>query len=143
MIKTKLKADSVEALKGHNSRRVEVLRFLISVIEKKELLLPPDSLKEEDEINALRKELKNKEESREVFSKGNRMDLVAEMDEEISIVKEYLPKEIDESEVIKVVDEILAEVSGANFGQVMGMVMKKMAGRVSGDVVSRIVKERF
>ena len=143
MIKDKLKSDSVDALKKHNSRRVEVLRFLISIIDKKEMLLPPGGLKEEDEIGVLRKELKNKEESREMFTKGNRLDLVAEVEEEIGIVKEYLPIEMDEAEVILAVEEVMAGMSGANFGQIMGAVMKKIGGKAGGDVISRIVKERL
>jgi uncharacterized protein YqeY len=143
MIKDKIKSDSVIALKNHDSGRVSVLRFLVSLIDKKELQLPPNSMKEEDQIGVLRKELKNKEEAKALFVQAGRSELVAEVENEIAIVKEYLPAEIDVSEVEKAVVEVIEANSGANFGMVMGMVMKKMAGKASGDVVSRIVKEKM
>ena len=103
MLKDKLKQQSIEALKSHDSKRVEVLRFLVSLIDKKELQLPVGQMTEGDEVSVLRKELKNKEEAKTLFAKGNRNDLVDQMDYEISIVKEYLPKEISEEEVTKIV----------------------------------------
>ncbi|MBP9817549.1 GatB/YqeY domain-containing protein [Candidatus Shapirobacteria bacterium] len=144
MLKDKLKNDAVVALKNRDQPRVGVLRFLISLIDKKEMQLPPGGMVEADEVNVLRKELKNKEESREMFVKGNRDDLVKELDYEIAVVKEYLPIEMDESEVEKIVDEVLAQNTGVvNFGMVMGQVMKKVAGRVGGEIVTRIVKEKL
>jgi uncharacterized protein YqeY len=142
MIKDKLKQDSVLALKAHDQIRVDVLRFLISLIDKKELTLPPGTMGEAEELGVLRKELKNKEEAREMFTKGNREDLVKQTDYEITVLKEYLPAEIGEDRVREVVDEVIAE-KGNNFGLVMKEVMAKLGGAVGGDVVSRIVKEKL
>ena len=76
MLKDKLKLESVNALKAHDQKLVDVLRFLVSLIDKKELQLPAGKMTEADEIAVLRKELKNKEESREMFAKAGRGDLV-------------------------------------------------------------------
>jgi uncharacterized protein YqeY len=142
MLKDKLKQQSIEALKNHDSKRVEVLRFLVSLIDKKELQLPVGQMTEGDEVSVLRKELKNKEEAKTLFAKGNRNDLVDQMDYEISIVKEYLPKETSEEEVTKIVLQIIEE-KGNNFGLVMKEVMAKLGGAVDGGLVSRIVKEKI
>ena len=139
-MRDKLKQDSVDALKARDNRRVEVLRFLISLIDKKELQLPPDSMGEADELVVLRKELKNKEESKEMFLKGGRQDLVDQLDYEISVVKEYLPAEIGEEKIREIVGQAVAE-KGNNFGLIMKEVMVKTGGAVDGTVVSRIVKE--
>lgn len=141
MIKTKLKEDSVTALKAHDSLRVEVVRFLISLIDKKELQLPPGEMKEEDEVGVLRKELKNKEESLAMFEKASRADLVERLKYEIEVLKTYLPKEMDESEVRKIVSEVVGEMGINNRGMIIGAVIKKTGGRVGGDVVSRLVSE--
>jgi uncharacterized protein YqeY len=143
MLRDKLKADSVVALKNHDSRRVEILRFLVSLIDKRAMQLPPEGMTEAEELAVLRKELKNKEESREMFVTGNREDLVKEVDVEIAVVKEYLPVDMDEETIAKMVDEVVAKVGKANFGMIMGMVMKQVAGKASGDVVSKIVKEKL
>jgi hypothetical protein len=142
VIKDKIKADSVQALKNGDKARVEVLRYLISLIDKKEMQLPVGGMREEDVVAVLKKELKNKEEAREMFAQANRLDLVASQDEEIMIVREYLPPELEESEIARVVDESVAQV-GENFGLVMKTVMQKLAGQAGGDIVSRLVKQRL
>ena len=148
MLKDKIKSDSVIALKNHDPKRVEVLRYLVSLIDKKALQLPPEQMTEGEEVAVLRKEQKNKEESKEMFLKGGRKDLVEQMDYEIRVLKEYLPQEMGEEEVKQIIEEVLQGRSGevgekANFGMVMGAVMKKVAGRVGGEVVSRLVRERL
>ena len=140
MMRDKLKQNSVEALKNRDNKRVEVLRFLISLIDKKELQLPPGSMGEAEELVVLRKELKNKEESKEMFLKGGRQDLVDQLDYEIAVVKEYLPAEISEEKIREIVTQAVTE-KGNNFGLIMKEVMMKTGGAVDGVVVSRIVKE--
>ena len=142
MMRDKLKQDSFNALKNHDSKKVGVLRFLISLIDKKELQLPPGQMSEEVELQVLRKELKNKEEAREMFVKGNRDDLVKQTDYEILIVKEYLPAEMTDDELGKIVDEVVAE-NGNNFGLVMRGVMVKTKGQVDGNKVSALVKQKI
>ncbi|HWS49310.1 MAG TPA: GatB/YqeY domain-containing protein [Candidatus Methanoperedens sp.] len=140
MLRNRIKTEAVEALKSGDKKRVEVLRFLVSLIDKRELQLPPDGLNEVEEVNVLRKELRNKQEAREMFLKAGREDLVKEQDYEILVVKEYLPKEMEEKEIKDIVEKIVVE-KGKNFGIVMGETMKMLAGKTSGDVVSKIVKE--
>lgn len=141
-MRDKLKQDSIDSLKAHNQARVDVLRFLISLIDKRELQLPPGSMTEAEELMVMRKELKNKEESREMFLKGNRDDLVKSLDYEMSVLKEYLPTDISEEDLLKLVDEAIV-IAGSNFGLVMKEVLKKAEGRVGGDRVSKIVKEKL
>ena len=142
MLKDKLKQNSIEALKNHDSKRVEVLRFLVSLIDKKELQLPVGQMTEAEELTVLRKELKNKEEAKEMFIKGNRTDLVQQMDYEIAVVREYLPAEISQDKIEEIVIQVIEE-KGNNFGLVMKEVMVKLGGGVDGGVVSRIVKEKI
>lgn len=142
MWRDQIKKEAVEALKQGDSKKVNVLRYLVSLIDKRELQLPPEGLTEAEEINVLRKELKNKEEAREMFLKAERQDLVEEQDYEIEIVNKYLPKELGEEEIRKIVTEVINE-KGRVFGMVMGETMKRVMGRVGGDLVSRIVKEEM
>jgi len=143
MVKDKLRKDSVEALKGGDKKRVEVLRFLISLIDKKELQMPLGQMKEADEIGVLKKEMKNKEESKVMFKKAGRNDLVEELEKEIDIVKEYLPEELGEEEIVKIVEEVIKEQGNDNFGLVMKESMAKLKGSVDGALVSKIVKEKI
>ena len=142
MWRDQIKQEVVVALKSGDKKKVEVLRFLVSLIDKRELQLPPEGLTEAEEINVLRKELRNKQEAREMFLKASRDDLVKEQDYEIEIVKSYLPKELEEGEIREMVGKIIRE-KGNNFGAVMGETMKNVAGKASGDVVAKIVKEEL
>ena len=142
MLKDKIKKESVEALKNHDQRLVDVLRFLVSLIDKKEMQMPVGKMTEVEEIGVLRKELRDKEESREMFLKANRNDLVEQLDYEIEIVKGYLPAEITKEQMEKTIEEVIAE-KGNNFGLVMKEVMVKLGGAVDGGVISGIVKQKI
>lgn len=142
MLKDKLKKNSTEALLNRDQKRVDVLRFLVSLIDKKELLMPVGEMTESDEMGVLRKELKNKEEAKEMFLKGGRLDLVEQMDYEIAVVKEYLPPEINEDKIVEIVDKVISE-KGNNFGLVMKEVMVELGGMVDGSLVSKIVKDKI
>jgi len=142
MWRDQIKEEAVVALKSGDNKRVEVLRFLVSLIDKRALQLPPEGLTEAEEINVLRKELRNKEEAREMFLKAGRDDLVKEQDYEIEIVKLYLPKELEEKEIREMVVKVIGE-KGKNFGMVTGETMKMVAGKASGDLVAKIVKEEM
>ncbi len=141
MWRSKIKIDADTALKLGDNKKVGVLRYLISIIDKKALSLPPESLEEKDEISVLQKELKNKQEAREMFQKASRADLVAEQDYEIEILKKYLPEVMSETELEKIVDEIME--TEKIFGNIMREVGKKVAGRVDGGVIAQIVKSKL
>ena len=141
-VKEKMRQAVMAAMKIHDQQQVDALRFLISLIDKKELQLPPGEMTVAEEINVLRKELKNKEESKEMFAKADRKDLVTGLDYEIELVKQYLPVEMAREEIEKIVDEII-ESGANNFGMIMGQVMKKIAGKASGETVTNIVKEKI
>jgi len=142
-LKNKIKEESVKALKDGNSRNVEVLRFLISLLDKKELRLPPGKMTEADEVAVLRKELKNKKEARNMFAKANRKDLVKEIDDEIVVVEKYLPAQMGESDIEKIVDEVVKEAEDRNFGKIMGQVMVRVGSDVDGSLVAKIVKAKI
>ena len=141
-MKEKLRQDSIVALKEHNQALVDVLRYLISLIDKRELQLPPESMNESEELKVLLKELKNKEESRELFIKGNRDDLVKQLDYEIEVLKSYLPADMGEDQLEGIVDEAIT-TEGKNFGAVMKVVISKVAGRVGGERIAPLVKKKL
>lgn len=137
-----MKTETITALKIGDRKRVEVVRYLIALIEKRALQLPVDKMTEAEEIQVLRKELKNKEEAREIFSKAGRNDLVEQQSYEIGVVKGYLPLEMSEAEIEKIVNEVIAQ-KGTNMGMVMGEVMKAVAGRAGGETVAKIVRQKI
>ena len=143
LLRGKLHQESQEALKTGDKAKVSVLRFLISILDKRGMQLPLGKMTEADELLVLQKELKNKNEAKAMFEEAGRKDLVEEVDYEISVLKKYLPEQMEEIELEKVVMEVLAGNEGLNFGQMMGMVMAKLQGKADGTVVSKMVKEKL
>jgi len=148
MLRNNIKIAADEALKSGDSKKVGALRFLISIIDKKGLTMPPDSMTEKDELAVLQKELKNKQEAREMFEKGGRTDLVEEQNYEIEILKKYLPVAMDTTELEKIVDEVILKVckdmekpyAPNIFGSIMREVGIVVNGKAEGSEIAKIVK---
>lgn len=142
-IKDRLQEDWKIALKTKD-------KFTASVIStaKSSVLLveKTDNRKLEDDevISILAKEVKQRRESMLEFEKGNRQDLVDQCKAEIEILLKYLPQQLDEEEIRKIIKESAEEV-GANsikdMGKVMAAVKPKVLGKADGKLVSQIVKE--
>lgn len=151
MLRNKLKINADEALKLGDSKKVGVLRYLISIIDKKGLTMPPDSMTEKDELVVLQKELKNKQEAKEMFEKGGRNDLVEEQNYEIEILKKYLPEAMDNAELEKIVDGVILNLckdmekpyAPNMFGNIMKEVGVIVNGKAEGSEIAKIVKTKL
>lgn len=135
-----LKQEAMIALKNKDFKKSQALRYLISLIDKRGLQLPPDGLSEAEVLTVLQKEMKNKQESKDIFLKAGRQELVDEVDYEINLLSTYLPATASEAEIKASTLEIMGSV-GKNFGLVMKEVMVKFKGKADGSVVSKVVRE--
>lgn len=142
-IKDRLQEDWKIALKTKD-------KFTASVIStaKSSILLveKTDNRKVEDDevISILAKEVKQRRESMLEFEKGNRQDLIDQCKAEIEILLKYLPQQLDEEEIRKIVKESAEEVGAdsiKDMGKVMAAVKPKVLGKADGKLVSQIVKE--
>jgi len=130
-----------EALKKKEGEKVAALRLLLAAIELQEIEKQKE-LEEKEIFSLIRKEINNKEEAISFFKKGKREDLIRESEEEIKFLKNLLPPPLKEEELEKIIGEILARRGeNQNFGQIMGMAMKELQGKVSGELVAAKVKE--
>lgn len=146
MLIQKINKDLKEAMKNKDAQVVSVLRMLISAMHNEAIALKKkdEGLNEEEEIKVLKREAKKRKDSIEQFEKGGRSELADQEKKELEILQKYLPEEMSEKEIRKVVEEVMAEmgeVLPSQFGKVMGTVMAKVKGKADGAVVSRVVKE--
>lgn len=133
------------AMKAKDKQTLSTVRMIKSALQNKQIDLGHD-LTPEDEKAVLSTELKQRKESLEEFSKAGREDLVTPLEAEIKIVEAYLPAQLDEAAVTKLVDETIAEVGAAgksDFGKVMKTLMPKVKGQADGAMVNRIVKAKL
>lgn len=148
MITDSIKTDLTKAMKSGEPQKVATLRFLMSQIKNFEINnFPPSSEKkmtDDDVISVIKKQVKNHEESIEMYKKGNRDDLVKQEEAELLILKTYLPAQMGEEEIRKIVKSVISGMpEEKNFGKIMGAVMGKLGGKADGNTVSRIVKEEI
>ncbi len=135
--------DFLEAYKAKNEEKSSVLRMLKSSIQSAEKE-KKSALTDEETLKIVQKEVKQRNESISDFKKGDRADLAEKEEAEIKILEIYLPEQMGEDEIKKIVEETIAEVgatSKADMGKVMGAVMPKFAGKADGGQVSKAVNE--
>ena len=144
-LKEKLTADMKEAMKAREEgrQRLGVIRMVRGAIRQQEI----DGQKELDDdavLAVISKEVKQRRDSIEEFKKGGREDLVAQNEAEIAILMAYLPQQMAEGEIRKLVQDAIA-ATGASSPKEMGKVMKelmpKVKGRADGKLVNQIVRE--
>lgn len=133
-----------EAMKAKDQVTLEALRAI-----KSELLLAQTSgantaITEAEEIKLLQKLVKQREDAASIFSEQNRLDLAEPELAQATVIKQFLPEQLSESEIEIIVKEI---ISNGNFsgmqamGQVMGLANIQLAGRADGKTISSIVKK--
>lgn len=146
MLKEKLTDDLKTAMKNADQLTVGVLRLLIAAIKNKEIEKRAQ-LSDEEVLQVLSSEAKKRKDSIDMFNRGGREDLAKKEKEELSILEQYLPKQLSAEEVKKIIEdkiETLRSASGdISFGNTMKEVMKELKGKADGKLVSEIIKEKL
>jgi uncharacterized protein YqeY len=149
-LQQRVEEDFLEAYRASNQRVVEVLRLVKTALMNAEIEKRAKEKKREVELSeeeareVIKRQVKSLEDAKELFRQGKRDDLVKQTEEEMEILKKYLPEELNEEEIKKIVQEKIQNLGKPGleaFGRVMGEVMKELKGRASGEKVGKMVKE--
>jgi hypothetical protein len=130
----------IENYKNGNSQRRILLQTVKASLAMAEKELKRD-LPDEEAVKILRKELKQRTDAKNQYALGARSDLVEKMDFEISVIEEFLPSQMSEDQIEKIVEEIVSQSDDKSFGPLMGKVMTKLNGQADGALVSRVLKK--
>ena len=137
--------DLKEAMKAKDSFRLGVIRMLKGALMLEKINKMHD-LSDEEIIDVVSKQIKMRKDSITEFTKANRDDLVKQNEEEIIILNSYMPPQLSEEELKKIVDDTFAKVAPTSIKE-MGKVMKEITPLVKGkadmSVVSALIKEKF
>lgn len=139
----RLNDDMKQAMKDQNKFRLSVLRMIRSSIKNLEIERRRP-LDDQEVLDILNRELKQRKESLQEFEKAGRNDLADTLKAEIEIIAEYMPKPLSEQELESIVKQTIAEVgasSKADMGKVMGALMPKVKGRADGKLVNQLVQQ--
>lgn len=135
-----------EAMKNKDTVKSSVLNFLRAEFMNVAIAKKKKGLDDSECLAVIRKQIKERQDSIEQFTKGNRQDLADKETRELEILKVYLPKELSGDEIKSIIEEAITLTQAAglkDMGKVMKEVALKIAGRADGKSVSDLVKQRL
>jgi len=134
-----VRADLTESMKARSAERTSVLRMLQAAIKNEQINVQHE-LADEEVLTVIRKAVKQRQDSIEQYTKGNRPDLASKEASELEILRTYLPPELGDEEIESGVREIIA-FTGAQSKKDMGKVMKEATARYKGRADGKKIQE--
>lgn len=159
-LREKIDQDFKDAFKTKQEARTSTLRLLLASIKNKELekrtklskseplekLGELSRLEDEEIIQVVSSELKKRKDSIEQYQKAERQELVKKEQKEIGVLSDYMPEQMGEEEILKLVKEAIQKTGAsgmADLGKVMGALMPQVKGKADGNLVNKIVREEL
>lgn len=139
----KLNQDMKTAMKEKNKSRLSIIRMLKGSLQKEQIDKGQD-LTAEEELTIIFRELKQRKDSVVEFRAAGRDDLADSTEAELSVVEEYLPKQLSDEEIAVKVQQVIAEVGATSmkdFGKVMGTATSQMKGQADGNAIQQHAKK--
>lgn len=133
------------AMKNQDKERLSVIRMVKGSIQMAELNKKHE-LTDDEVFDVISKEIKSRKDSILEFEKGNRQDLIEKTQSEIDILKNYLPKQLADDELFKLVDDVFEEVkpsSTKDMGKIMKLLKPNVVGKADMGFVSKVVKDKI
>lgn len=137
--------DMKTALKSGDSVRLNTIRMIRAQIKEVQIS-KGGQLTSEEEISVLSNAAKKRKEAIEFYKKCDREDLLTKEKRELEIISSYLPEQLSEEEIDKIVTQIIGEVGAAtlkDLGRVMSIAMKQLKGRAEGKLVQELVRKKL
>lgn len=147
-LKEKINSDIKDAMRSGDTVRRDTLRFLDSAIKNTEIEKKKKEagLSDEEVLEVVARSVKQRNDSIQQYTDGGRPELADKEKAELEILKEYMPKQLSEDEIRKVVKEIISDagtVSASDMGKIMGQAMGKLKGKADGNAVKKVVGEEL
>ena len=144
-VKQDLDAALKDAMKAKDSVALDAVRAIKSAVKLAEIEAGKE-LSDEDVHSVIQKAIKQRRDSIAQFTTGNRPDLVAVEEAQVAVLSKFLPAQLDEAAIAKLVDEAVAATGAAgpkDMGKVMAALMPKVKGKADGGIVNRLVKAKL
>jgi len=144
MLEEKILSDYKEAMKARDAFRSSVLSFLRADVINVQVSKKKNALDDSEVIAVIKKQIKQRQDSIEQFTKGERLEMAQKEKKELELLKTYLPPELSADEIKKIIEESVLSTAASgikDMGKVMKEVNIKIAGQADGKLVSDLVKE--
>ncbi len=139
----KINEELKNAMKNQDKVRIDAIRSIRSAIIEFNKSGSGKEMTQDEEIKLLNSLAKKRKESIEMYSKGNRPELAEKEAQELAIIQEFLPKQLNDDEAKEIIQKLIAEnnATAKDFGKMMGLAMKMLSGKYEGAKVQAILKE--
>lgn len=143
-----IEKDYISAYKAKEKTRLDTLRMLKSAAKNRqvELMQSKEPLSDDEYMSILLKQAKQRQESIDLYREANRHDLADQEQAELEIIRGYLPKQLSEEEITKIINDACAPhlADGMKaMGKIIQTIMASYKGQIDGKVVSEAVKARL
>ena len=143
-LRQKLSDDLKQAMRGRDKVRRSVIRLVMAAVRNAEIARQAALDDDTDILGIIAKEVRQRRESIEAFKQGNRQDLVAQEEAELTILNEYLPQQMTQEEIITAARQVIEEVGAqgpGDKGKVMPKLIAQLKGRADGREINAVVTE--
>jgi len=143
-LEAKIVEDIKDAMRSKEKERLEALRAVKSALILAKTEKDAGEMTEEGEVKILQKLVKQRTESAKIYREQGRDDLADKEEKEVSFIKVYLPEQMSADEVEKVISKLAADnniTQQSDFGKLMGLAMKELAGKTDGKMISAAAKK--
>lgn len=139
----KINEELKNAMKNQDKVRIDAIRSIRSAIIEFNKSGSGKEMTQDEEIKLLNSLAKKRKESIEMYNKGNRPELAQKEAQELAIIQEFLPKQLNDDEAKEIIQNLIAEhnATAKDFGKMMGLAMKMLSGKYEGAKVQAILKE--
>lgn len=146
MLEKKIQEDLFEAMKSHDKTRVSALRAVKTAIQNEKTNGKFHELTDADIVKIVQKQIKQREEAEDIYRESGREELANKEQSERLALEIYVPKMLAESEIKKIVEQLLVELNATSMkdmGRVMAELNKRYNGSIDGKIASTLVKNKL
>lgn len=149
-LRTRIQDATKDAMRAKDQLRLSTLRLIGAAIKDREIAIRGEpgqaALAEDDIVALLSRMVKQRQESARAYEEGGRLELAERETQEIAIIQEFLPRQLDQAEVAAVIDRVIAELGATglrDMGRVMGALRERHAGQMDFGAAGALVKSRL
>ena len=150
MLRKQISVSLQEALKAKNQTKTSTLRLILAALKDRDIAERSkgnaNGLNDDAILKLLQSMIKQRKESIEFYEKGNRLELADKEKEEISHIKNFLPKQLSENEVKTIVKSTISELGAKDvrdMGKVMSFLREKYSGQMDLSIAGKLLKEHL
>ena len=144
-MRERILTDLVSAMKNKDKERLSVLRMVKGAMQLEEINVKHE-LEDDEVIRIISKQIKTRKDSIVEFEKGNRTDLIDATNNEINILEEYMPEQMTEEEISKVINDVFGQInptSPKDMGKIMSTISPLVKGKADMGLVNKMIKEKL